>query len=554
MSNRSRMDDPVVENQLDAPPRKEQPVELTRKPKPPIALNFTGRYVKLVRAVALVCIFMGVLLRTVHFGSIPAGLNQDEASVGYDAWCLAHFGTEGIEGVRWPVHLVSWGDGGNASYAYMAMPFVAFSLSPFMLRLPMLLSALASLYLAWFISRRLFDEKAAWAAAAVVALSPWHIMLSRWALDCNALPFLFLCALALLVIAVDASRKVTWLVFACVMFGVSVYSYGAAYLAVPMFVLGAITLCYLGRHFTQRQAMVGLLVFALTALPIGLYILVNVFQWGSIHLGGITVPRLPRTPRFERQLGTGFLPHIGELAQLLATQRDGLGSNITDPYGVLYSWVFLVLAFGLAGVIPFLVAKRGWPLTRLLIPLWIIACIPTGILQEPNINRINLLLMGLVFAAGLALAALDKLIRGILVAGLLSLLTLSGFFARDYFSTQRDQFAIWFFDGLLPALSYARSNAGDDGRICVTGDVNMPQIYTLFDAPYESHEYLQTVRYVWTATERTGDVISYGKYTFGLQRCDFSVARTVVARNDEPVPLPFLKKRSFQLFDVYAKD
>ena len=509
------------------------------------------QYARLARTLALVCLGVGVLLRVAQFGSVPPGLNQDEASIGYDAWNLAHFGTEG-NGVHWPVHLISWGDGGNASYAYMAAPFVAFGLSPFTLRLPMLIASLASLFLVWLVIRRLFEERAAWASAAVVALSPWHIMLSRWALDCNALPFLFLCGLALLMVSLDATRKLVWLTITCVMFGVSVYSYGAAYLAVPVFVLSALALCAAGGLLTRRQAVIGAVVFALTALPMALYIFVNFFRWDSIHLAGITIPRLPRTPRFEKQLAAGLLSHVGELLQLLVTQTDGRLYNVTDPYGVVYSSIFFALAIGLAGIIPVLVVRKRWPLVRLLIPLWIIACIPTGIVQEPNINRINLLLMGLVSTVGVALAAVDKWARGILIVGLILLLALSGFFARDYFTTQRDRISVAFFDGFLPALTYARNNTPEGGKICVTSQVNMPQIYTLFESPSDSKEYVRTVQYTWTATERTGEVISYGPYTFGLQRCDFNRASTVVARRGEHVPEGFAKSKSYKSFDVYA--
>ena len=557
MPTQPGMDSPVVALDLDLHSTDERaPVDLPGNPDDAPAAKSRywiledTHYATLVRVVALICISLGVLLRVVQFGSVPAGLNQDEASVGYDAWCLAHYGTEG-NGVRWPVHLISWGDGGNASYAYMAMPFVAFGLSPFTLRLPMLIGSLASLFLVWFVARRLFDEKAAWGSAAVVALSPWHIMLSRWALDCNALPFLFLCGLALLVASINASRKFMWLLLACVMFGISVYSYGAAYLAVPLFVLGALTVCAAGGLFNKRQVLTGIAVFALTALPMGLYIFVGFFHWSSIHLAGITVPRLPRVPRFEKQLGAGLLPHIGQLLRLLVTQRDGTFYNVTDPYGVMYSSVFLALALSLIVAIPILVARRQWPLARLFIPLWIIACIPTGIVQEPNINRINLLLMGLIFTVGLALATLDKWVRGALVVGLVSLLILSAFFARDYFTIQRVRIAIAFFDGLLPALAYARSNTDANGNICVTGKVNMPQIYTLFSNPSDEPEYVKTVRYVWNGTERTGEVTSYGRYTFGLQRCDFERARTVVARHDENIPPRFIVASSYKLYDVY---
>lgn len=510
-----------------------------------------SRYIWLIRIVSLIAISAGVVARVLHFGSIPPGLNQDEAATGYEAWSLLHYGID-RNGLSWPVHLIAFGNGGNASFPYMAMPFVSFGLTPFTARLPMLVSALASLPLVWFISRKLFDEKAAWTATSVVALSPWHIMLSRWALDCNVLPFLFLCGLALLVASVSANRKLFWLIAACAMLGVSVYSYGAAYLAVPLFVLSSLMACVAGGIFTARQAFIGAAVFGITVLPIVLFVLVNLFQWDSIIIGGITIPRLPSPPRFATQLADGPLAHIGQFLNLVATQRDGLTYNVTDPYGVLYSSIFFILAIGLVAAIPIFVARRRWPLISLFISFWVIASIPIGIVQAPNINRINLLLMGLVVAAGLAISAIDRWLRGFLIIGLLSLLVPFGFFVRDYFTTQSERIAVDFFDGLVPALEYAQSTTAEGDMICVSGQINMPQVHTLFTEPRDPREYLRTVLYI-DPTAQFRPVASYGRYTFGLERCDFEQARIVVARKGESVSAPFVKVTSFQLFDVYAE-
>jgi hypothetical protein len=514
-----------------------------------------SQYLTLIRVVSLVSIVAGSAARIFDFGSSPPGLNQDEASIGYEAWSLLHYGID-RNGVSWPVHLIAYGGGGsNASYAYLAIPFVAFGLSPLTVRLPMLVSALASLPLIWIVARRLFDENAAWAATAVVALSPWHIMLSRWALDCNVLPFLFLCGLALLITSTNATHKTLWLVLTGAMFGISIYSYGTAYLTVPLFVFGSLVICVLGGILTKRQALVGAASLSIAAIPIALFVLVNVFRilpWGTIVLGGITVPSLPKQQsHFDVMLGGDPLVNVRHFLQLLATQSDGTTYNVTDPYGILYSSVFLALAIGLVVAIPILVARRRWPLTTLFISLWVIACIPTGIVQEPNINRINLLLMGLVFASGLALAAIDKWMRGSLLIGLLSMLALFGFFVHDYFSKQVDEIGIAFFRGLVPALEYAQDSTTPDGRICVSGQVNMPYVYALFTEPGDPHEYLPTVQYVGSNMEFR-QVASYGRYTFGLERCDFEAARVVVARKGENVPAPFFNRQSFDLFDVYA--
>ena len=510
-----------------------------------------AEYTRLLRAVASIAIGAGVAARILAFGTVPPGLNQDEASIGYDAWCLAHFGVD-RNGVLWPVNPINFGNGGNATYAYMAMPFVSFGMSPFTIRLPMLISALVSLLLVWALTRRLFGERAAWVTTAIVSLCPWHVMLSRWAFEGNALPFLFLCGLTLLIFSLEAAQKTAWLIAGCIVFGISVYSYGPAYMAVPVFIAASLASLLIGRKITLRQATLGALSFGVAIIPIALFVGVNMFHLNAIVIGPITVPRLPVQPEFVTNTSARSpLANLSNLLTLLITQRDGQVYNVTDPFGVLYSSVFFMFAGGFVLFALVLVARRQWHVERLLVPLWVIACIPTGIAEAPNINRVNLLIMGLVVAAGLALALVDKWIRGVVVLGILVLLFPFGFFVHAYFTTQRDKIAITFVDGLLPAIRYTQDNATPDAKICVSGLVNMPQVYTLFSDAKAPWNYIRTVQYA-NPNGPFRRVKSYGRYTFGLESCDFDHAQFVVSENEEQVSTRFRKVRSFGMFDVYA--
>ena len=94
-------------------------------------------FVKLHReAVLFVLIFtLAALVRLVMFCDHPAGLNQDEASIGYDAWALMNFGID-RNGFSLPVQLVAWGSGQNVLYAYLSIPFIAvFGLNVFSVRI-----------------------------------------------------------------------------------------------------------------------------------------------------------------------------------------------------------------------------------------------------------------------------------------------------------------------------------------------------------------------------------------------------------------------------------
>lgn len=77
---------------------------------------------------------------------IPNGIHVDEMGMGYDAWCLAHFGVDRYL-KAYPVYLMNFGGGQSALYAYLCIPFVKwFGLSPLSIRLPGILLYMISLF------------------------------------------------------------------------------------------------------------------------------------------------------------------------------------------------------------------------------------------------------------------------------------------------------------------------------------------------------------------------------------------------------------------------
>jgi len=502
----------------------------------------------LIRILAISALLLGIWARAFRFGEVPLGLNQDEASIGYEAWSLLHYGID-RNGFSWPVHLMSWSDGQNALYAYFAMPFIASGLSIHSIRLPMLLAACASLALVWISASRLFGEKAGWSATTATALSPWHIMLSRWALESNLLPFVFLCGFTCLVIARDSIHRTVWIVFAGALFGLSLYAYGTAYLAVPIFVLGALSLGVKGKDFTPGHALAALAAFTIVALPIGTFVLINLFKWHTISVAGITMPRLPVFRAHSMVTSTSYSADAADLWNLLITQNDGSHYNVIEPYGILYSTVFFILAAAAAILTVVFAAQRRWPVARALLACWLISTLPTGLVQQANINRVNLLLAGMVFAAGVAAAILDKKFRGAVILAQLGVAVASLFFIHSYFA-ERGPLLV-FSPGFVPALQRAQAMASSTQRICVTEEPITPYIYALFSERTDPREFLRTVQY--DGTPPTWFVTEFGRYTFGLSRCDFSAATAVIAATGEKVPSGFEEDSTFYSFRVFVR-
>lgn len=67
---------------------------------------------------ATAIIAAGCAVRLFALGSIPCGLNQDEAFAGYNAWALLHYGVDS-SGYHNPVYFTAWGSGMNALESYL---------------------------------------------------------------------------------------------------------------------------------------------------------------------------------------------------------------------------------------------------------------------------------------------------------------------------------------------------------------------------------------------------------------------------------------------------
>ena len=61
----------------------------------------------------LLIMAVAAVVRLYKLGEIPYGLQQDEASIGYDAYTLATFGID-RNGYHWPIYPITWGCGGGS--------------------------------------------------------------------------------------------------------------------------------------------------------------------------------------------------------------------------------------------------------------------------------------------------------------------------------------------------------------------------------------------------------------------------------------------------------
>lgn len=192
----------------------------------------------------LIAIFIvGVFVRVYGIDNMPNALNVDEASSGYDAFSIMKYGVD-RNGNSYPVVLYAWGSGQSVLYSLISIPFIAiFGLTEFSMRIAMAIIGSISLIAIYFLLKNIFDDKKiATIGMAFFAICPWHIMKSRWGMDCNLFPDLILFAVLFLILGIKKKKRM-WQILSFVMLGISSYSYATSYLFLPIFV--GITLGYL---------------------------------------------------------------------------------------------------------------------------------------------------------------------------------------------------------------------------------------------------------------------------------------------------------------------
>ena len=470
-------------------------------------LSFFQRYWQTL--LILLIFAVGFALRAYQFGRLPGGLNPDEASVGYDAWAILRYGID-RNGTRLPVHLIAWGSGQNALYAYLSMPFIALmGLNVYSVRMVNFLMGLLAIPLVFRILDRTAGRRTAFIGMALMAASPWGIMASRWGLESNLFPTLFLLTFYVFLVGLDRHKL---LPLAAALAALNLYAYGAAYLVVPVFCLAAIVFMRRGAKIPWRYILISGGVFAAVALPILLFVLTNIFHWGDIRILCFTAPEMTGVTR----MATATQPHslldsMQNFFDNVILQRDGTFTNHLPGYGALFP---ISLPFTFAGCAALFHMRRRQD-GRLFWLLW--AWLAAGLLlfliyAQTNLNRVNILYPALILLTALGLDWLCGSWKRLVSVGACYLFLLTGF-TLTYFGSYRYNIDPLSFVHLGEAIIRADQEAGESQTIYVTSNINMPYIYALFYTQTPPDDYLQTVSIPDKEVEFQ-QVVSFGHFVF----------------------------------------
>lgn len=470
---------------------------------------------------AIVIFLFGSLVRLLGLSSYPAGLNQDEAFSGYEAYCLATTGADSF-GYKNPVYLTAWGSGMNALNSYLIAPLVKiFGNHTLCIRLPQAMIGCFSLLAIYLLFKKLMDEKSGLAAMFILAVMPWHIMKSRWGLESNFAPEFLLFGLCFFVYGMEKPKYYIW---SAIMYGLSLYSYATIWPVVPVILLVQIIYAaYYKKIRLDKYSIISAGIVAIFALPLVLFLLVNKDILPEIKTPILSIPKLLYMRESEISFD-GFFHKLQNLTSIILKQNDGLPWNATEPFGLFYKFSLLFAGIGLIYML-FIIIKNFrkkecsgtiFLLINLLVAIFL------GCLIEVNINRINSICIPIISCIIFGILACGKVIWKYSIYILLGIYFITFIqFGHYYVTGYNDEIGFYFQAGIQDAIKFAVSQEGD----IYLNNVSYAKV--LYCSQTDPMLYRQTVQYT-NYPSAFLDVSSFDRFHFGYDATQLNPDATYI--------------------------
>jgi len=487
----------------------------------------------LKRHILVVILALATTLRLFNLSTNPPGLNWDEVSMGYSAYSLLQTGADEW-GVKYPLLFRSYGEWKSPVYIYLLVPFIKiFGLNAWGVRLPAALFGVLAVYLTYLIGRRLYGDKVGLWAAFLLAVSPWHLMLSRPGYEAGVALMLLLLGVYLLILAVD-QRNLKYWILSAIAFGLGPHTYNSAKIVVPIIVV------YLVFMLRKKIVLKNLIVFGSILVIFATPLLLNLSSGraqGRYKQVGITTDAEATTNFYEYRktfpapaiinriifskysyfVVKGLENWVSYFSPTFLVMQGGPRPQHSIPYrGVLYFSEMVLIFYGIT-------AMRKYRGLAKSIPILLIAIgfIPAALTKDSfHVLRSIMTLPGWQFLAAIGLVELQnkkfkylKFVYRLLIIEII-------IFLFTYFLWYPKAFAKDWQYGYKQAVEYAQRHKDQYHDIIFTKWYGEPQLFVAFYGKLDPVEFqkdnIQLKRY-----EELGlpwldqlEVYKIGQYSF----------------------------------------
>lgn len=501
------------------------------------------------KIVLLAILILGSALRLYNLGEVPVGLHRDEAFLGYNAYSIFKTGRD-MTGHFLPLHLESFLYS-PAGYTYAVIPAIFFwKLNAFSVRLPSALFAIATIYALYQLVKRMFaldkkNEEVALLSAFLLAITPWHITLSRTATENTIVCFLLL--VGLLFFYTWLSQKKTILILsAFALFSLTFLFYQAPRAFIPLLLLGLGFLYY--RSVRPKLRLVLTLFVILIIFPVLVFIFspqlslrlrtLSIFNVQETQLvideqlredGVRDMPRLAsrffhnKVSAYTSQFIHNYFLHL--TYDFYFTDR-GLPDRYRVPgSGLLYLVQLPFLVFGL-----FRICIRRKREDFFLIVWWATGLVGSALTFDdiPNLQRTLIVLPAITIICAIGVIDFWSIIKKSLEFGQLVTIGILGaslaFYLHNYFVHQLVHRPWFRHEGYQAMVKKVNELAPNYQNIVVTNRESAPTIFLLFYTAYDPASFQKQ----WATNHyETVDRASFGKFTISTEECPLREKETV---------------------------
>lgn len=359
----------------------------------------------------VVIIVFGAFLRVYALNKIPSGFFRDEAAISYNAYSLWKTGEDEF-GVSYPLVFRSFEVFFLPLYVYLSAPIVGiFGLSVFSARILSAISGIVALIFAFLIAKKIWKRQTGFISVFLLSIVPWHIYYSRAAFEGNLALTLFIAGFYFWIKFLDLKNAKNFFL-STFAFALSMYSYQAERLVVPLFALAALFASKDLIWKTKNKLIIPSIVILVALAPL----LSLTAKPGGYHRAfGVSVFSKQETPPgwvnesedFLFVNNTYFLRARQFLALYLSyfspknlySQGDFDKQRSVEKHSVFYWWMFPFLLLGF-----YQISKTKKKKERLLLAWTFLAPLPASFSSDPfHTYRALLLFMPLtmIHARGL---------------------------------------------------------------------------------------------------------------------------------------------------------
>lgn len=461
---------------------------------------------KISYGIVFIIIFsLAIFTRIYKIDTLLNGLHVDETGMGYDAFCIANYGVDRYLN-KFPVYMINFGGGQSALYTYLATIFVKFiGLNVIAIRMPGIVLSLLAILSGFILIKRTHGTKCGILFMCLMLVCPWHVMQSRFGLDCNLLSSMIIISITLLVI----SKKWWQYLITGISFGITLYTYALSYLIVPILLfLSLIYMLYVKKIKFKDIIILGIPI-AILAIPLILMLLVNMGYLNQIDWI-ITIPKLFSYRGNEISLNN-ILYNLSIFKNII--ESDGFIYNSIPEFGTIYLFAIpLALSGMIVAIIETIksIKNKKFNITAIMLFLFI-ANIILMCLTTVNVNKINSIYISLLYFIFIMLKNIYKHFKiGFFIIIVIYVIMSITFFKYYYNDYNIEHYSIGLVDNEIVDIIQKIEEIDKEKNVYLHLNIREPWIYALYSLQMSPYEFNETKHENWNET------FSFGKYYFEL--------------------------------------